>query len=216
MNKITIAMLSIFTIMLFVSGVIAAETTTAINARSASAVSIKGVPAIKVSPDTSAGANIKTAPTIVKGAFAKPVTVGSAAQIKIVTVTTATNEVIPIYRATSVGAINRAIEAQIPGRTPEEADVQNSASAVYVKTNGITKVITFGSRQIKVPSFFPSIKFAGAKIGNAVNLQVVDVEGNKVSETTIAEGVEKTFSGIKVKPVSITSASDIQLTVSAE
>lgn len=209
MNKITIAMLSIFTIMLLVSGVIAAETTTAINARSASAVSIKGVPAIKVSPDTSAGANIKTAPTIVKGAFAKPVTVGSAAQIKIVTVTTATNEVIPIYRTASVGAINRAVEAKISGTEPEEADVQNSASAVYIKTNGITKVITFGGRQIKVPSFFPFAK-------KAVNLQVVDAEGNKVSETTIAEGVEKTFSGIKVKPVSITSASDIQLTVSAE
>jgi len=44
-------------------------------------------------------------------------------------------------------------------------------------------------------------------------LQLIDAEGNEISEKTIRVGGQETFSGINIKIVSATSASDIQLKI---
>jgi len=215
MSKLTIVILSVLATMLLVNGVVAAETTTAVNAEPTSVDRVSGVSTIKVSPSTTAaasgGANVKSRPVVAGSAFAKPIIVdsGNGQEDKVLTVTTTANEVIPIYktgRTTTKEAVNA---VGISGQNLAEtgADIQGSAiAAVYVRPVEVAKVINFGGKQIEVPRFFPFAK-------KAVVLQLIDAEGNEISEKTIRVGGQETFSGINIKIVSATSASDIQLKI---
>lgn len=210
MSKITIAMLSILTAVLFASGVIAQEATASIEAQQKSVTGVQGLPAIKaVSPSTSgaAQANIKAAPSAIQGTFTGPVTISASGEAKVITVVTTTNKVIPVYKqAPKVSGVSGSRSLQAPAVTSAE---------VYLKPTGTVNVIQIGKTQFKLPKF---IRFIGKP---AAQIQVIDAEGSKISEATIVEGTEKIIAGLKIKPTKIVSAtnnaeSNIEISITAE